>query len=135
MSILMSGMYVPIKISFLSDNILLVWLLPVFENRTEEEFKAAHPDAETIWKLRGQPEKETDDDVTKKKKIIYNIPYMFNTSQGPRFRFCLIHLMRCALEQYFSHENDVSSGRVKNPEFVAKVKEILKEDDRLVVVR
>ncbi|CAN1122432.1 Thiosulfate sulfurtransferase 18 [Linum perenne] len=73
--------------------------------RTEEEFRAAHPDAETIRRLRGQPEKEADDAKSAPKKNIYNIPYMFNTSHG----------------------------RMKNHEFVEKVKEMLKEDDHLIV--
>ncbi|CAL1361151.1 unnamed protein product [Linum trigynum] len=78
--------------------------------RTEEEFRAAHPDAMKVWKLRGQAEPEevdpsscaADDCMVTK---IHNIPYMFNTSQG----------------------------RVKNPDFLERVKKIFNQDDHLVV--
>ncbi|CAI0392856.1 unnamed protein product [Linum tenue] len=105
--------------------------------RTEEEFRAAHPDATKIWKLRGQAKPDevdpnscaADDCMVTK---IHNIPYMFNTSQGPRFRFCLIHLLRCAYNNLL-HNSVGGPGRVKNPDFLERVKKIFNQDDHLVV--
>ncbi|CAN0918775.1 Thiosulfate sulfurtransferase 18 [Linum grandiflorum] len=69
----------------------------------EEDFRAGHADADTVWKQTAQLvlDETAADHVPK----IYNVPYYVDTPQG----------------------------RVKNPEFLEEVRKIFKEDDQLVV--